>query len=61
MKKISREQAEQLLIDYNVIKSIINQNENELCVSMILSENKSCLIKVDIKTHKKTYFLEDIN
>lgn len=58
MKKITREQAEQLFEKENVINSKIEQDKNELCISMTLSNNKSCLIKFDIKSRQKSYFLE---
>ena len=60
MKKISREQAEKLFLESKVLNSKIEQNENELRVSMILSGNISCLIKFDVKSQQKTYFLESI-
>jgi len=58
MKKISREQAEQLFLESKVLNSKIDQDQDELRVSMILSDNKSCLIKFDVKSQKKTYFLD---
>jgi hypothetical protein len=58
MKKISREQAEKLFLDSNVLKTKIEQDENELRISMILSGNKSCLVKFDFKDQQKTYFLD---
>lgn len=57
MKKISRDQAEKIFLDSEVLKTKINQTENELRVSMTLSGNKSCLIVFDIQNQKKTYFL----
>jgi len=54
MKKISREQAEQLFLESKVLNSKIDQDQDELRVSMILSDNKSCLIKFDVKSQKKT-------
>lgn len=60
MKKISREQAEQLFFVSNVLNTKVEQDENELRVSMTLSGNKSCLIKFDVKNQQKTYFLENI-
>ncbi len=59
MKKITRKQAEQLLLNSDVINSKVEQNKNELRVSMSLAGNKSCLVKYDIKNHTKSYFLED--
>ena len=58
MKKISREQAEKLFIEANVLNTKVEQDEKELRVSMTLSGNKSCLIKFDLKNQQKTYFLE---
>jgi len=58
MKKISREQAEQLLLDSKVIDTKIEQTKSELRVSMNLSGNKSCLIKYDVQTQKKSYFIK---
>ena len=60
MKKISREQAEQIFIESKVLNSKIDQDQSELRVSMTLSGNKSCLIKFDIKSQQKTYFLDNI-
>lgn len=60
MKKISREQAEQIFIEENVLNTKVEQDENELRVSMTLSGNKSCLIKFDVKNQQKTYYLENI-
>ncbi len=61
MKKITREQAEQLFLSSDVINSKVEQNKDELRVSMSLTGNKSCLIKYNITNHTKTYFLEDKN
>ncbi len=60
MKKISREQAEQLFIESNVLNTRVEQDENELRVSLTLSDNKSCLIKFDVKSRQKSYFLDSI-
>jgi len=59
MKRISREQAEQLFIESKVLNSKIDQDQNELRVSMTLSGNKSCLIKFDVKSQQKTYYLDN--
>ena len=60
MKEISREQAEQLFLESKVLNSKIDQDQGELRVSMILSGNKSCLIKFNIQSLQKTYFLDNI-
>jgi hypothetical protein len=58
MKEISREQAEQLFLESKVLNSKIDQDQNELRVSMVLSGNKSCLIKFDVIHQQKTYYLD---
>ena len=58
MKKISREQAEKIFIESKVLNSKIDQDQDELRVSMILSGNKSCLIKFDVKSQQKTYYID---
>jgi hypothetical protein len=60
MKKITREQAEQLFLVSSVLNTKVEQDEKELRVSMNLSGNKSCLVKFDFKNQQKTYFLENI-
>ena len=60
MKKITREEAEQLFIVSNVLNTKVEQDKNELRVSMNLSDNKSCLIKFDVKNQQKTYFLDNL-
>ena len=60
MQKISREQAEQLFIESNVLNTKVEQDDKELRVSMTLSGNKSCLIKFNVKNQQKTYFLETL-
>lgn len=61
MKKITREQAEQLFLVSNVLNTKVEQDTNQLRVFMTLSGNKSCLVKFDLKTQQKTYFLEKTN
>ena len=58
MKKITREEAEQLFIVSNVLNTKVEQDENELRVSMTLSGNKFCLVKFDVKNQQKTYFID---
>lgn len=63
MKKISREQAEQLFNDTEVLDSSIHQDKNQLRVVMNLSSHQSCHVTYNFKSKEKTYFLEesDIN
>jgi hypothetical protein len=60
MKKITREQAEQLFLVSNVLNTNVEQDKKELRVSMTLSGNKSCLVKFDLIKQQKTYFLDNI-
>ena len=60
MKKISREQAEKLFEKEKVINTKVEQDKNELRISLNLSSNVSCLIKFDVKKQKKTYFIDNI-
>jgi hypothetical protein len=59
MKEISREQAEQLFINTEVLNSSIHQDKDQLRVVMKLSSQQSCHITYNYKSKKKTYFLED--
>ncbi len=61
MKKISREQAEQLFVDTEVINSSIHQDKEQLRVIMTLSSHQSCHVMYDFKSKEKTYYLEDQN
>jgi hypothetical protein len=60
MKQISREQAEQLFHDTEVINSQIEQDKGQLRVIMTLSSHQSCHVMYDFKSKKKTYFLDDV-
>ena len=59
MKKISREQAEQLFLDSEVITSSIQQDKDQLRVIMTLSTQQSCHVTYNFKSNKKTYFIDD--
>jgi hypothetical protein len=61
MKKISREQAEKLFIDTEVINSSIQQDKDQLRVVMTLSSHQSCHVTYDFKSKEKTYYLDDQN
>ena len=60
MKKISREQAEQLFLDSEVLGSRIQQDKDQLRVIMTLSTQQSCHVTYDFKSNKKTYYIDDI-
>lgn len=61
MKKISREQAEKLFIDTEVINSSIQQDKDQIRVVMTLSSHQSCHVTYDFKSKEKTYYLDDQN
>ena len=57
MKKLSREKAEELIIDDNVVKSWLEQDVKELRIYLKLSDGRNCLVKYDKKQKEKTYYL----
>ena len=57
MEKLSREKAEELIIDENVIKSRLEQDLKELRIYFELSDGKNCMVKYSKKKNEKTYFL----
>jgi hypothetical protein len=59
MKKISREQAEQLFLDSEVLTSSIQQDKDQLRVIMTLSTEQSCHVTYNFKSNKKTYYIDD--
>ncbi len=59
MKKISREQAEALFLDSEVITSSIHQDKDQLRVVMTLSTHQSCHVTYNFKSKEKTYYLEE--
>ena len=60
MKRISREQAEQLFNESDVVNSSIHQDKDQLRVIMNLSTQQSCHVTYNFKSKEKTYFLDDI-
>lgn len=58
MKKITRDQASQLLRKFGVTETKIERIKNALLVCTILSNNSALLVKYDVKNHHKSYFLE---
>lgn len=57
MEKLSRERAEKLIIDDNVVKSWLEQDLNELRIYFKLTNGKNCLVKYDKKEKEKSYYL----
>lgn len=61
MKKITRDEASHLLRKFGVIETKIERIKNALIVCSILSNNRSLLVKYDVKKHHKSYFIESCN
>jgi hypothetical protein len=61
MIQISREEAEKLFLESEVVTTKIQQDKNELRVIMTLSDNRSCHVSYNFKNRKKTYLLESSN
>ena len=58
MKKISREQAESLFLQSEVIHTQVKQDKNELRVIMALSTNQLCHVTYNYKSKQKSYHLD---
>jgi len=61
MIQISREEAEKLFLESEVINTKIQQDKNELRVIMTLSDNQTCHVSYNFKSKEKTYLLETSN
>lgn len=57
MKQITRNEASQLLRKLGVIETKTERIKNALLVHSILSNNRSLLVKYDVKKHSKSYFI----
>jgi hypothetical protein len=58
MKKITRKQAEQLMLKHKVVKTNVNNDKRELRVIFTLSNAVSFLVKYDVKKRCKSYYLK---
>jgi hypothetical protein len=56
MKQITRNEASQILRKFGVINTKIERIKNALFVYTNLSNNRSLLVKYDMKKHHKSYF-----
>jgi hypothetical protein len=59
MQKITREQAEQFFNTSEVIKSLVEQNSEELRISFNLSSQDSIMVIYNTALHEETYFLNN--
>lgn len=58
MKQITREEASQLLHKFGIIDTKIERSKDALLVYSMLSNNRSLLVKYDVKKHYKSYFID---
>ncbi len=59
MDQLSREKAEKLIDDKNVVDTKIEQDKTELRIFLELADGKSCLVKYNRLEKTKKYFLEE--
>ncbi len=59
MNQLSREKAEKLIEDKNVVSTKVEQDKTELRIYLQLADGKSCLVKYDRIEKIKRYFLEE--
>lgn len=59
MKRISRDQAEELFLESEVVDTEIKQDKSELRVIMTLASHHSCHIIYNFKSKEKTYHLDE--
>ena len=57
MQKINRAEIEKLLFNFQVVKTKVEQDKKELRVFTTLSNRDSFLVKYDLRTRQKSYFL----
>lgn len=58
MGQLSREKAEALITDENVIRTKVEQDKTELRIFMELTDGRICLVKYNKAKKSKTYFLK---
>jgi hypothetical protein len=61
MKRISREQAEQLFLKSDVVNTKVEYDNDALSVHLTLGNGKSFLMQYDIKNKIKSYFIESFS
>jgi len=57
MQKINRAEIEKLLFNFQVVKTKVEQDKKELRVFTTLSNRDSFLVKYDLKTRMKSYYM----
>ena len=59
MKQITRNEAENLFKQYQVVSSCIEQNREEMRIFLRLANDFAFLVKYNLMDHEKTYFLQE--
>ena len=57
MQKINRAEIEKLLLNFEVLNTKIEQDKKELRILTTLSNQDRFLVKYDLTTRKKSYFM----
>lgn len=57
MKQITRNEAESLFLNSEVVSSNVEQHPKEMSIHLTLANNRSFLVKYDLLDHKKRYFI----
>ena len=58
MEEITRNKAEELLLNIDVVKSRFQQNKKELCFCISLENRAMLLVKYNHRSKEKTYFIK---
>ncbi len=57
MKQITRNEAESLFLNSEVVSSNIKQHPKEMSIHLTLTNERSFLVKYDLLDHQKRYFI----
>jgi hypothetical protein len=61
MEEINREQAESLVANHGVLNRQLQQNSQELSILLTLANRQICVVKYQISTCSKSYFIQALN
>lgn len=56
MERISRQQAEQLCKQSEVVQSFAEQKSDLLCIHLSFADMNRCVVLYDLKTREKIYY-----
>ena len=57
MQKINRSEIEKMLLNFKVVETKVEQDKKELRILTTLSNHDRFLVRYNVKTRHKTYFL----